>query len=188
MKIKQSEIIPELKIITPDIFADNRGFFYEMYSEKKFHDLGIDIKFVQDNSSFSKQKGTLRGLHFQTNPMAQTKLVSCIRGEILDVAVDLRVGSPTYLKYDSIVLSEENKQMFLIPKGFAHGFLTLTDNVQVMYKVDEFYSYEHDRSIKFDDVQINVNWGCDDVVLSQKDLNAPTLKDSDVNFVFGGNL
>ncbi|MFI3142371.1 MAG: dTDP-4-dehydrorhamnose 3,5-epimerase [Clostridia bacterium] len=188
MKLTTSEVISQLKIITPDVFGDSRGWFYEMYSEKKFADLGINIKFVQDNTSFSKQKGTLRGLHFQTEPMAQTKLVSCVRGEILDVAVDLRVGSPTYLKFDSVILSEENKKMFLIPKGFAHGFLTLTDDVQVMYKVDEFYSYENDRSIKFDDPAIGVDWGCGEVILSDKDKKAPLLCDSDANFVYGGKL
>jgi len=130
----------------------------ETYSKRVIKkDIGIDINFVQQNYSYSRYKGTLRGLHFQNNPMAQTKLVRCIRGRIFDVVVDIRKKSPTYLKWISVELSEENKTQILIPKGFAHGFLTLTDNVEVQYEVDEFYSKEHDRSIRFDDPDIGIN-------------------------------
>lgn len=181
MNVIKTEI-PEVKIIEPDVFGDSRGWFYESYSYKKFKEQGIDTEFVQDNRSYSKEKGTLRGLHFQKAPMAQTKLVSCTRGEILDVAVDLRKDSKTYLKWVSVVLTAENKRMLYIPKGFAHGFLTLTEDVEVLYKVDNYYSPEHDRSIRFDDEEIGVNWDTKNPILSAKDKNAPLLKDSDCDF------
>ncbi len=181
MRIIQTEI-EDVLIIEPRVFGDHRGWFTESYSKKKYEDNGINIEFIQDNHSFSANKGTLRGLHFQTNPKAQTKLVRCTKGKILDVAVDLRKSSATYKKWVSVVLSEENKKQLLIPKGFAHGFLTLTDDVEVQYKVDEYYSPECDRSIKFDDPEIGVDWGIGNPILSEKDLNAPTLAESDVNF------
>ena len=171
-------------IIEPDVFGDNRGWFMELYSKKKLAEIGINIDFIQDNCSFSAQKGTIRGLHCQVNPTAQSKLLTCLKGEIMDVAVDVRKGSPTYLKWASVKLSGENKKSFFIPKGCLHGFVTLTDNVEVMYKVDEFYSPEDDRSVKFDDPQFGVEWGIDNPILSQKDKNAPLFKDSDVDFTF----
>lgn len=176
--------INEVKLITPDVFGDNRGWFYESYNYEKLKALGIDTVFVQDNRSYSAEKGTLRGIHFQKAPHAQTKLISCTRGKILDVAVDLRKGSPTYLKWVSAELSEENKYMLYIPKGFGHGFVTLTDNVEVLYKVDGYYNKESDRSIRFDDREIGVEWHVTDPVLSQKDKDAPLLCDSDVDFVY----
>lgn len=185
MKVTKTEI-EGLLIIEPQCFGDNRGWFMETWTKKKFEDAGINIDFVQDNQSFSATKGTLRGLHFQTNPMAQTKLLRCTRGEILDVAVDLRKGSPTYKKWVSIKLSAENKKQFLMPKGMAHGFVTLTDDVEVQYKVDNYYSPECDRSVRFDDPEIGVDWGVKDPILSNKDLSAPFLKDSDVDFTFEG--
>ena len=184
MKIIDTDI-PEVKIVEPQVFGDNRGWFYESYNFQKLKELGIDTVFVQDNRSFSEKKGTLRGLHFQKAPKAQTKLLCCTRGEIFDVAVDLRKGSPTYLKWVGVRLSAENKRFLFIPKGFAHGFLTLSDNVEVLYKVDDYYSKENDRSVRFDDDEIGVDWGISNPILSQKDLGAPLLKDSDVNFVFG---
>lgn len=176
--------IEDVIIIEPKVFGDHRGWFTETYSKEKFNDLGVHIDFIQDNHSFSAQKGTLRGLHFQLNPKAQTKLVRCTKGKILDVAVDLREGSPTYKKWVAVELTEENKKQLLIPKGFAHGFLSLTDDVEVQYKVDEYYSPENDRSIRFDDSEINVNWGVEDPILSEKDLKAPTLSESDANFKY----
>lgn len=176
--------IEDVIIIEPKLFGDHRGWFTETYSKEKFIELGIDIDFIQDNHSFSAQKGTLRGLHFQLNPKAQTKLIRCTKGKMLDVAVDLREGSPTYKKWIAVELTEENKKQLLIPKGFAHGFLTLTDDVEVQYKVDEYYSPENDRSIRFDDPEIGIIWGVDSPILSDKDLNAPLLKESDVNFKF----
>lgn len=169
-------------IIEPDVFGDNRGWFMESYSKKKLADIGIDVEFVQDNRSFSAEKGTLRGLHCQLDPMAQSKLITCIRGKILDVAVDIRKGSPTYMQWESVELSGDNKKMFFIPKGCLHGFVTLTDDVEVMYKVDEFYSPADDRSVRFDDPELGVEWGVENPILSQKDMNAPLLKDSDVSF------
>lgn len=127
-------------IIEPNVFGDHRGWFAETYSKANFKEFGIDIDFVQDNHSLSAQKGTLRGLHFQKNPMAQTKLVRCTKGKMLDVVVDLRKGSSSYKQWLGVELSEENKKQIFIPKGFAHGFVTLTDDVEVQYKVDEYYA------------------------------------------------
>jgi dTDP-4-dehydrorhamnose reductase/dTDP-4-dehydrorhamnose 3,5-epimerase len=171
-------------ILEPDVFGDNRGWFMESYSKKKLSEVGIDVEFVQDNRSFSAEKGTLRGLHCQLNPTAQSKLLTCIRGKILDVAVDIRKGSPTYMQWEAVELSGENKKSFFIPKGCLHGFLTLTDDVEVMYKVDEFYSPADDRSIRYDDPELGVDWGDITPILSQKDMNAPLLKDSDVEFTY----
>jgi len=174
--------IEDVFIIEPKVFGDYRGWFAETYSKVKFKELGLDIDFIQDNHSMSAQKGTLRGLHFQINPKAQAKLVRCTKGKILDVAVDLRKGSSTYKQWVGVELSCENKKQLLIPKGFAHGFLTLTDNVEVQYKVDEYYVPENDRSIRFDDPEIGVDWGVKEPILSEKDTKAPLFKDSDVDF------
>ena len=141
--------------------------------------------------SFTAKKGTLRGLHFQNDPMAQAKLVSCTKGTVIDVAVDIRKGSPTYKQWVAVELSEENKKMFFIPRGFAHGFLTLTDNVEFRYKVDNLYSKEHDRGIRYDDPSVNVDWGGllngIEPILSDKDKNGPTLDESDYNFKYEGD-
>lgn len=181
MKISDTSL-RDVKIITPQVFGDNRGWFYESYSYEKLKELGIDIHFVQDNRSYSKEKGTLRGIHFQKAPMAQSKLITCTKGRILDVAVDLRKNSPDYLKWTSVELTEENKMMLFIPKGFGHGFVTLSQDVEVLYKVDEYYSKENDRSIRYDDSEIGIDWGISDPILSQKDENAPLLRDSDIDF------
>jgi len=154
----------------------------ETYSYKALEEHGINRQFIQDNHSFSAQKGTLRGLHLQNNPKAQSKLIRCTKGKILDVAVDLRKNSLTYKKWISVELTEENKKQLLIPKGFAHGFITLTDDVEVQYKVDQYYAPECDRSIKYNDPELNINWGNIEPILSDKDANAPLLKDCDVNF------
>jgi dTDP-4-dehydrorhamnose reductase/dTDP-4-dehydrorhamnose 3,5-epimerase len=176
--------LDDVHILEPKVFGDHRGWFMETYSIQKFEELGIDILFVQDNHSFSAQKGTLRGLHFQINPKAQTKLVRCTKGKILDVAVDIRKGSPTYKNWVAVELTEENKKQLLIPKGFAHGFLSLTNNVEVQYKVNEYYAPDCDRSIRFDDPEIGVDWGIRNPILSEKDVKAPLLKDSDSNFIY----
>lgn len=183
MNIIKTEI-EDVLIIEPKVFGDHRGWFTEIYSKEKFREFGINIDFIQDNHSLSARKGTLRGFHFQLNPKAQTKLVRCTKGKILDVAVDIREGSPTYKKWVAVELTEENKKQLLVPKGFAHGFITLTDNVEVQYKVDEYYSPENDRSIRYDDPEIGVDWGIEDPILSEKDLNAPLLKDSNINFKY----
>jgi dTDP-4-dehydrorhamnose 3,5-epimerase len=174
--------IKGLVVIEPDVHGDHRGWFMETYSQRDLEKYGINTVFVQDNQSYSAHKNTLRGLHFQINPKAQTKLIRCTRGAFIDTVVDLRKDSETYLKWFSIELSAENKKQLYIPKGFAHGFLTLTDDVEAQYKVDEFYSKECDRSIRYDDPQIGVDWNAVDPILSEKDLSAPLLKDSDVNF------
>jgi dTDP-4-dehydrorhamnose 3,5-epimerase len=181
MKMIQTEI-NDLIIVEPKVFGDHRGWFVESYNKKVFFNHGISIEFNQDNHSLSKEKGVLRGLHFQNDPSAQTKLVRCTRGKIWDVAVDLRKSSPTYLKWFGIELTSENHKMLFIPQGFAHGFITLEENTEVQYKVDNFYDPNTDRSIKYDDPDIGINWPLDDVVLSEKDKKAPYLKDSDVNF------
>jgi dTDP-4-dehydrorhamnose 3,5-epimerase len=175
--------IKDLFVIEPNVFGDNRGWFSESYSESAFIKNGITTRFVQDNHSYSAQKGVLRGLHFQNQPFAQTKLVRCTRGKIWDVAVDLRKSSSTYLKWFGIELSSENHKMLLIPQGFAHGFVTLVDDSEVQYKVDNVYDKSSDRSIKYNDPFIGINWPINVFILSNKDLNAPLLKDSDVNFL-----
>lgn len=182
MKFIKTEI-KDLIVIEPNIFGDHRGWFSESYNTEVFKQNGIDIVFIQDNHSFSVQKGVLRGLHFQNNPKAQTKLVRCTKGRIWDVAVDLRKNSPTYLKWYGIELTADNHKMLLVPKGFAHGFVTLEDNTEVQYKVDNLYDKLLDRSIKFDDPIIDIKWPVEEFILSEKDKLAPLLKDSDVNFI-----
>lgn len=190
MKVTETKI-PGVLIIDPDVHGDHRGYFMETYSKQKYSEFGIDVDFVQDNMSFSAQKGTLRGLHWQNAPMGQSKLVSCTKGTVIDVAVDIRKGSPTYKQWVSVELSAENKRQFFIPQGFAHGFLTLTDDVEFRYKVDNFYSKEHDRGMRYDDPSINVDWGAllngIEPVLSDKDKFGPVLEDSDCNFTFEGD-
>ena len=181
MKITKTKI-PDVKIITPDVFGDYRGYFFESWSAPKYAEL--DFFPMQDNESYTAKKGTLRGLHFQQAPMAQAKIVRVVQGCVMDVAVDLRKGSPTYLQWVSAELSAENKLQFFIPKGFAHGFLTLTDDVIFCYKADQLYSKECDRSIQFNDPDIGVNWGIADPILSEKDLRAPRLYCSDCNFIY----
>ena len=175
-----------IKIIIPDVFGDNRGWFTESYSLRKYTEFGISTVFIQDNHSMSSEKGTLRGLHFQKDPFAQNKLVRCTRGELLDVAVDIRKGSSTYCQWFSIVLSELNHKQLFIPAGFAHGFLTLSENTEIQYKVDAYYSPVHDRSIRYDDPVFNINWGIDSPILSDKDKNAPLLAASDSSFILKG--
>jgi dTDP-4-dehydrorhamnose 3,5-epimerase len=176
--------LKDLFILKPKVFNDNRGYFFESYSQIKMPTSYQSIHFLQDNQSLSLQKGTLRGIHFQNNPKAQTKLVRCIQGSIWDVAVDLRVGSPTYLKWFGVELNQDNHLQLLVPKGFGHAFMTLTDNTIVAYKVDEYYSKEHDGSIRFDDPHLNIDWKGLTPILSEKDAKAPFLKNSGVNFKY----
>jgi dTDP-4-dehydrorhamnose 3,5-epimerase len=175
--------IKDLIIIEPDVFGDNRGWFSESYNHEVFKQNNILTIFMQDNHSYSASKGVLRGLHFQNNPKAQTKLVRCTKGRIWDVAVDLRKNSPTYLKWFGLELTAENHKMLLVPQGFAHGFITLENDCEVQYKVDNHYDKTSDRSIRFDDPIINIEWPKIEFILSEKDKNAPLLKDSDVNFI-----
>jgi len=171
-------------IVEPHLFGDHRGWFMETYSEAKFLETG-NLKFIQDNHSYSSSKGTLRGIHYQLHPKAQTKLVRCTKGAIYDVAIDIRKGSPTFGGWFGIELTAENKKQLLIPKGFAHGFITLTDDVEVQYKVDELYAPDCDRSIIWNDPDIGIKWPLGITpILSEKDEKAPLLKDAENNFSY----
>lgn len=181
---KQETAVLGAFILEPQVFGDYRGYFMETYSQRVFAELGLTDSFVQDNESFTAKKGTLRGIHFQNNPMSQCKVVRVTRGAVKDLVIDLRRGSPTYLKWQLVELSAENKRMLYLPKGCGHGFVALTDDVQFCYKVDALYSKEHDRSIRFDDSELGVDWGISDPILSQKDLQALSYRDSDCNFVY----
>lgn len=165
-------------IIEPQVFGDNRGYFMESWSRKKMEDAGLNYDFVQDNQSYSSVKGTIRGLHFQNGEYAQAKLVRCTKGAVLDVAVDLRKGSPTYKKWVAVELSAENRRQFLIPRGFAHGFMTLTDEVEFLYKEDNYYCFESEGSIRWDDSEIGVNWNIENPIVSDKDAAAPNFDDN----------
>lgn len=175
MQIIPTEI-PDLLIIKPDVFTDERGYFFESYNKEKFAGAGIDVEFVQDNESRS-MKGVLRGLHFQTEPYAQGKLVRVVKGRVLDVAVDIRKNSPTFGKWAGIELSEENKLMYWIPKGFAHGFLTLEDNTVFTYKCSGVYHKPSEASIRWNDPDLAIQWNISKPILSEKDLNAPSIKE-----------
>ncbi len=170
-------ILNGVLIIEDNSYNDNRGWFKETYNKDKFNECGIDYNFVQDNHSFSKEKGTLRGIHFQIGEGAQTKLVRCTRGSVLDVVVDLRKDSPTFKQWISVILTDDNNKQLLIPKGFGHGFLTLTSNVEFQYKVDNYYSSEHDRSLLYCDEDIGIDWQIKNPIVSDKDLNAKNLND-----------
>ena len=177
--------LPGVCIVEPVVHGDHRGYFMETYSTQSLAEIGIDTVFVQDNQSYSSQKGILRGIHFQNAPMAQAKLVRVTKGAVLDIAVDLRKGSPTYKQWVTVELSAKNKRMLFIPRGFGHGFVTLTGDVEFCYKVDNLYSKECDRGIRFNDPSIAVDWGVENPILSQKDTTSPMLDDSDCNFVYG---
>ena len=173
--------IEGLFVIEPQIFGDHRGWFMESWSKKKFEEMDIDCEFLQDNHSFSAKKGTLRGLHFQKGEYSQAKLVRVLRGRVYDVAVDLRKSSSTFLKWYGTELNEENKKQMFIPRGFAHGFLTLTDDVEFAYKADNYYNKESEEAIRFDDEKVGVDWkladfGIEEVIVSDKDKTAPNLE------------
>ena len=184
MKIIETPI-KDLKIIEPEVFGDNRGYFLEAFNQKKFEDLGLNYNFVQDNESMSTF-GVLRGLHYQLEPHAQTKLVRVINGSVFDVAVDLRKGSPTFAKWFGIELSGVNKKQFLIPRGFGHGFVVLSKEAIFQYKCDEFYYPEYERGIIFNDPIINIDWKLEekDIHLSEKDNELLILSESDNNFIY----
>ncbi len=175
--------IPALVLVEPQIFGDERGYFLEFYKHSDFLRAGIDEHFVQDNHSRSA-KGVLRGLHYQKAPHAQGKLVRCLQGAIFDVAVDIRKGSPTYGKWVGWELSGENRQMLYVPAGFAHGFLTLRDDTEVLYKCTDEYSPADDRGIIWNDPDIAIRWQTADPQLSGKDKTHPRLRDADNDFVF----
>ena len=176
MKITKTKL-EGVVIIEPDVFGDNRGFFMESWNKKKMAEAGLDYDFVQDNHSKSMVKGTLRGIHFQKGDKAQAKLVRCVKGAVLDVAVDLRRNSPTFKQWVGVELSEENKKQLLIPRGFGHGFVTLTDDVEFLYKADNYYAPAADAGIRWNDPEIGVEWGIENPILSDKDKNNPFLED-----------
>lgn len=164
-------------ILIPKVFGDHRGFFMESWSRRTMEEAGLFYDFVQDNHSLSTVKGTLRGIHFQRGDKAQAKLVRCVRGAVLDVAVDLRHDSQTYKQWIAVELSEENQKQMLIPRGFGHGFVTLTDHVEFLYKADNYYAPEADGGIRWNDPDIAVDWGIEHPILSEKDTKNPFLKD-----------
>lgn len=176
MKITKTKL-NGVVIIEPDVFGDNRGFFMESWNKKKMEETGLFYDFVQDNHSKSTVKGTLRGIHFQKGNKAQAKLVRCVKGAVLDVAVDLRKNSPTFKQWVGVELSAENKKQLLIPRGFGHGFVTLTDDVEFLYKADNYYAPEADAGIRWNDPDIGVDWGVENPILSEKDKKNPFLKD-----------
>lgn len=182
MKVIPTDI-PDLFVLEPRIFTDSRGFFYESYNESTLRASGIDIDFVQDNQSYSTY-GVLRGLHYQLHPYAQTKLVRVIRGRVLDVAVDLRKSSPTFGKHFSIELNADNKLQLLIPQGFAHGFVVLSEEADFLYKCDQYYNKASEGGIHFNDPELNIDWKIPsgDIILSDKDAELPLLKDAVFNF------
>ena len=182
MKVTKTEIAG-LLVIQPDVFTDARGFFFESYSKKKYKEIGIPDDFVQDNISQSKV-GTVRGLHYQIGEFAQGKLCQVIDGEVLDVAVDIRFGSPTFGKHFSLVLNSEFKNQLWIPPGFAHGFSVLSDKAIFSYKCSNYYSKEHERSIIYDDSDLNIDWKIEKPIVSEKDLKASKFKDIEKDFIY----
>lgn len=167
--------LPGVLVLTPKRQFDARGWFSETWNAARMAEAGLDLTFVQDNHSFSAARGTLRGLHFQRPPRAQDKLVRCSRGAILDVAVDIRDGSATYGSWVAVELSADNGRQLLVPKGFLHGFVTLTDDTEVQYKCTDFYSPDHDGAVRWDDPAIGIDWGISAPILSDKDARAPLL-------------
>ncbi|SMF20276.1 dTDP-4-dehydrorhamnose 3,5-epimerase [Desulfovibrio gilichinskyi] len=183
MNLVETEF-PGLFILEPKVFRDERGFFLESFNSGFFEKKGLPVDFVQDNHAYSKGRGVLRGLHFQLPPFAQTKLVWVTRGAVIDVVVDLRKGSPTYLQSFKIELSSENFRRLLIPKGFAHGYETLTDESEFMYKVDAGYAPASEAGIRWDDKDLAIDWETQDPILSEKDNNLPELGQFDSPFEF----
>lgn len=177
-------LFENVNIVEPDVYKDHRGFFKESYNKKVFEQLQVPYQFVQDNISKSVEAGTIRGLHFQTNPKAQTKLVQVMKGVIFDVIVDLRKESPTYKKWQGFILSEYNHRQLLVPKGYAHGFCTLVPNTIVLYKVDEHYDFQSDSGIRWNDEELQIDWPVKYPILSNKDQALPSLQDGNHNFHF----
>lgn len=177
--------LADVVIITPRRFGDVRGWFMETFSATRMADAGLAMDWVQDNQSFSAAKGTLRGLHYQRPPHAQDKLVRCSRGALLDVAVDFRAGSPTFGNWVAVELSAENGRQLFVPKGFLHGFVTLSDDTEVQYKCTDFYAPDCDGAVRWDDPEIGIDWGTTAPILSEKDAKAPLLKDAPRPFTWG---
>ena len=176
--------LPGVKVIEPDFYQDARGFFMESYNRRELLKHGIPQEFIQDNHSLSAVPGTLRGLHYQLQPCAQTKLVRVVAGSIYDVVVDIRRESPTFGRWAGFELSADNKKQLLVPQGFAHGFMTMAANTEVLYKVDAYYSQLHDRGIAWNDPAIGIVWPLAPTVLSDKDGRHPSLRDAEMNFIY----
>lgn len=174
--------LKDVVMIEPNVYADDRGYFLETYNKGTLEKLGLNGDFVQDNQSLSKPAGTLRGLHYQLIPDAQTKIVRCVQGAIYDVAVDIRKESPTYKQWVGVVLSAYNQRQLVVPKGFAHGFCTLVPDTLVAYKVDHSYSPQNDRGIRWNDPTFAIDWPCSNPVLSKKDRSHPLFHEADMNF------
>ncbi|MEC0370732.1 dTDP-4-dehydrorhamnose 3,5-epimerase [Paenibacillus chibensis] len=169
-------------LLEPAVHGDSRGFFMESFKESEMEEQGLSLRFVQDNHSLSAEPGVIRGLHYQLNPKAQTKIVRVVSGAIYDVVVDIRSSSPTFGQWIGVILSEYNHRQLLVPRGFAHGLCTLVPNTQVLYKVDEYYSPEHDRGILWNDPALGIDWPAANPILSDKDRRHPLLKDAELNF------
>lgn len=181
--------LQDVKIIEPIVFGDHRGFFEETYSNRDFEEAGIDFDFIQDNQSLSSRAGVLRGLHFQRGKASQTKLIRVVTGAVLDVIVDIRKGSPTYKQWEGYIISENNHRQLLVPKGFAHGFVTLTDNVNFLYKCDNYYNAKADGGFSFKTPELGINWpiNFNRAIISEKDANQPTFTEFEKNnpFIYG---
>lgn len=186
MKVTRTEL-PDVVLLEPRRHGDHRGFFSETYNRQLCEHYGIGCAFVQDNQSLSEKPGVLRGLHFQIPPKAQDKLVRCVRGAILDVAVDIRHGSPTFGRWVGVEISAENWRQIFVPRGFAHGFITLEPNTEVIYKVSDYYSPEHERGIRFDDPAVGIDWRIApaDATLSERDRHHPPLAELETYFRYG---
>jgi len=185
LKIKELKL-DGVNIIVPDIFKDKRGYFSEIWNKETLLNLGINLEVVQENQAYSQKSKTIRGLHFQSPPFAQAKLVRCSRGSILDVAVDIRNGSPTYGKWVSEEISSENRKMILIPEGFLHGYITNTPNTEVVYLCSNYYDPKSEGSVRFDDQDINIDWEINlkDAIISKKDLEAPLFNELESPFFY----
>lgn len=185
--MKITELFGGVKILEPKYFEDFRGYYAETYSSRTLKEFGLEPVFVQEGHSLTVKKGTIRGIHFQKNPKSQMKLVRCTRGRVMDYAVDLRKDSPTFKQWVAVELSADNRKQLWIPAGFGHAFLTLEDNCEIQYKVDNWYYPELDRGIAWNDPDIAIDWGVDCPITSEKDSKAPTLRESDVNFTMEEN-
>jgi dTDP-4-dehydrorhamnose 3,5-epimerase len=182
LKVTRTEI-NGLLVIEPDVFKDDRGFFFESFSKQRYKEIGITDEFVQDNFSKSK-KGTIRGLHYQVGDKVQGKLCQVLEGEVLDVAVDIRFNSPSFGKHFSLMLNSEKKLQLWIPGGFAHGFSVLSDEAIFFYKCTNYYSKAHERTILYNDPDLNINWEIDNPLVSEKDLSAKRFRDIDKDFIY----
>ena len=182
MKVTETNL-PGILLIQPEVFGDERGFFFESYCKKRYDDLGIQGEFVQDNISSSK-KNTVRGLHYQVGEKAQGKLCQVIEGEVLDVAVDIRFNSPTFGKHFSLILNSELKNQLWIPAGFAHGFSVLSDEAIFSYKCTNYYSKAHERAIIYNDTDLNIDWRAEEPIVSEKDLHASKFKEINKDFIY----